>query len=109
MKKISVCSIVLSLLLLGACNTKPSDKDIKNKILLDYICAETATVNDLKILNTRDAVAIFGNKGLEYQVSGEVTWEKGCREFGSMLFPGHKERFENKTVFLIKDNEGNWR
>ena len=108
MKNILSAAGLLMLLFLGACKSKPSEKDIKKKILLEYICAETAKVNELRILSTKDAVAIFGNKGYEYAVSGEVEWPDGCREFGSGLPPGHREKFENKTVFLIKGNDGEW-
>ena len=108
MRKIISTTALLAILFLTACKSKPSENDIKKKILLEYICPETAKVNDLKILSTKDAVAIFGNKGYEYRVSGEIEWAEGCREFGSQLPPGHTEKFDNKTVFLIKTNDGNW-
>jgi hypothetical protein len=100
---------VLSLFLL-ACNSQPGTSDIKKKILLEYICAETAQVNNLRILSTKDAESIFGtNKGYEYLVSGEIEWPGGCKEFGSGIPPGSKEVFDNKKVFLIKGNDGVWR
>ena len=108
MKNILQTAGLLLLLFTVACKSKPSEKDIKKKILLDYICAETANVNDMRIVNTKDAEGIFGNKGYEYTISGEIQWANGCREFGSGLPPGHTERFENKRVFLIKGNDGKW-
>lgn len=92
-----------------ACNSKPSENDIKKKVLLDYVCAETAQVNDMKIVSVKDAESIFGLKGYEYQVSGEIEWTNGCRQFGAGLPPGHKERFEDKRVFLIKGEDDVWR
>ena len=108
MKRIISVATLFTILFLTACKSKPSENDIKKKILLEYICPETARVNDLKILSTKDAEAIFGNKGYEYRVSGEIEWTGGCREFGSQLPPGHTEKFENKTVFLIKTDDGTW-
>jgi hypothetical protein len=100
---------LMMLIVLAGCKGKPSEKDIKKKILLDYVCAETAKVNNMQILSTKDAVAIFGNKGYEYEVSGEVEWTDGCREYGTRLDPGFTEKFEHKRVFLIKGNDGVWR
>ncbi|MGB8191342.1 MAG: hypothetical protein WCF67_05450 [Chitinophagaceae bacterium] len=99
---------VLLLLIMSSCKSKPSDADIKKKILFEYVCNENAAVNNLQILNTKDAVAIFGNKGFEYEVSGEVEWKNGCREFGTNIQPGFTEKFERKTVFLIKGEDGLW-
>lgn len=96
-------------LAMTGCSSKPSEKDIAKKILLEYVCAETAEVNNLQVLNTKDAVGIFGNKGYEYEVSGEVEWTAGCNEFGSRLEPGFKEKFERKKVFLMKGSDGVWR
>jgi len=36
---------VFALVLLYSCSGKPSDKDISKKILLEYVCNETAKVN----------------------------------------------------------------
>jgi hypothetical protein len=109
MKRVLSASALLPLLFLVSCHGKPSDNDIKKKILLEYICAENARVNDLKIVNTKDAESIAGLKGFEYQVEGEVEWTGGCQEFGAMLPPGHKEKFTDKSVFLIKGEDGIWR
>lgn len=87
---------------------KPPDSEIKKKILMSYVCNETATVNNLTIHETKDAESIGGNKGYEYVVSGEIEWKEGCREFGMNAEPGRTERFENKRVFLIKGDDGKW-
>lgn len=106
-RQLSIAGL-LPLLLLVACHGKPSDKDIKKKILLEYICAENASINDLKILSTKDAESFAGYKGYEYEVEGEVEWPAGCQQFGAMLPPGHREKFD-KRVFLIKGDDGVWR
>jgi hypothetical protein len=98
--------LVLFLVFAAACSSKPSDTDIKRKLLMDYVCAETATVNGLKINSTKDAESIAGFKGYQYSVSGEVEWTKGCAEFGTGIPPGFTEKFENKQVILIKSDEG---
>jgi hypothetical protein len=109
MKKILFAAGLLLMLCITSCNNKPSDNDIKKKILLEYVCAENAQVNDLKIVHTKDAESIAGLKGYEYVVQGEVEWTKGCQEFGAMLLPGQREKFEDKRVFLIKGEDGVWR
>ena len=108
MKNIFTVARLLLVLFLASCQGKPSDNDIKKKILLEYICADGAKVNNLKIISTKDAQSFAGLKGFEYQVSGEMEWTNGCREFGAMLPPGHKEPFDNKQVVLIKGDDGNW-
>lgn len=99
---------LLLLVLLASCHGKPSDNDIKKKILMEYICAEGAKVNDLRVISTKDAESFVGLKGFEYQVAGEVEWTNGCREFGAMLPPGYKEKFDSKRVVLIKGDDGDW-
>jgi hypothetical protein len=96
----------LSLLIFYSCKRKPSDSDIERKILMEYTCFETAKVNALEIVNSKDAEAISGATGYEYTVSGEIIWPNGCNEFGNVP-PGFTEKFQNKKVFLIKV-DGNW-
>jgi hypothetical protein len=96
-----------SVLCLMSCSGKPSDKEIKQKILLDYICAEHAKVDDLKIISTEETKNLMGGVAYKYTVSGSVEWPDGCNEFGSQLPSGAKEKFE-KIVFLSKDEQGKW-
>ncbi|MET0636674.1 MAG: hypothetical protein ABWZ25_11660 [Chitinophagaceae bacterium] len=99
--------LIISSIIFISCNSKPSDRDIEKKILMEYTCFEKARVDNLKILDTKDAEGISGNKGYEYVVSGEIVWPEGCNEFGN-LAPGSKEPFADKHVFLIKTDEGKW-
>ncbi len=96
----------VSLIWLCSCSGKPSNADIAKKVLMEYICPETAKVNGLKIESTKDAESIMGMKGYQYIVSGEVEWKEGCKEFGAGIAPGYTEKFENKSVTLIKTDEG---
>lgn len=90
------------------CSNKPSDKDISKKILMEYVCAETAKVNDLKILKTEETEATPDVHVFNYTVSGEVEWPDGCTEMGTNTQKGSKEKFE-KIVTLFKGDDGNWR
>jgi hypothetical protein len=103
-KILFVCAIAL--LFFCSCKSKPSNADIEKKVLLEYTCAETAKVNALQVLKSTPTTSIFGLKGYEYLVSGEIEWPSGCTEFGTGLPPGYKENFENKRVVLIKGEDG---
>ena len=98
--------VLITIVLFCSCKSKPSHADIEKKVLLEYTCAETAKVNSLEIVKTSPTTSVFGLKGYEYLVSGEVEWPSGCTEFGTGLPSGYKEKFENKTVVLIKGDEG---
>jgi hypothetical protein len=106
MRKTIFFTCLISLIVLYSCKGKPSDSDIKKKILMEYTCPETSKVNSLNIISTKDAEAISGVPAYEYVVTGEIIWPKGCNEFGNMP-AGHVEKFENKHVFLAKV-DGNW-
>jgi hypothetical protein len=95
MKKAIFFTCLISLIVLYSCKGKPSDSDIKKKILMEYTCPETSKVNSLNIISTKDAEAISGVPAYEYVVTGEI------------MPAGHVERFENKHVFLAKV-DGNW-
>jgi hypothetical protein len=95
-----------AIILFSGCKNQPSNADIEKKILLEYTCAETAKVNSLQIIKSTPTTSLLGFKGYEYQVSGEVEWPGGCTEFGTSVPAGFKEKFENKTVVLIKGDEG---
>jgi hypothetical protein len=96
----------ISLAFIYSCKSKPSGKDIEKKILLEYVCAETAQVNSLEIVSSSPTTSLFGYKGYEYVVSGEVEWPTGCTQFGTSLPSGYKEKFDNKRVVLIKSEDG---
>ena len=89
-----------------SCKSKPSNSDIEKKVLLEYTCAKTAKLNSLQVIKSSPTTSILGFKGYEYLVSGEVEWPSGCTEFGTAVPAGYKERFENKTVVLIKSELG---
>lgn len=94
------------LLAFGSCKSKPSNADIEKKVLSEYTCAQTAKVNSLQIIKSSPTTSLLGFNGIEYLVSGEVEWPAGCSEFGTALPAGYKEKFDNKTVVLIKGDEG---
>jgi len=106
MKKSLLLISLILVVFFCSCKSKPSDKDIAKKILIEYTCAETAKVNSLEIIKSSPTTSLFGFKGYEYIVSGEVEWPTGCTEFGTSLPSGYKEKFDNKRVVLIKGEEG---
>jgi hypothetical protein len=89
-----------------SCKGKPSKEDITKKILLEYVCPETAKVNDLKVLDKKETQSIFGLPALQYVVSGEVEWTTGCNEAFGTLPAGYKEKFDRKIVTLVKGEDG---
>ena len=95
------------LLSIGSCTGRPSEKDISKKLLLDYVCNETAKVNGLKILKTEKTESTGQPPIFHFTVQGEVEWPDGCQEFGSTTPPGTREKFE-RLVTLYKTDEGNW-
>lgn len=92
--------------LFSSCKTTPSHKDIEKKILFEYACAETAKINSLEIVKSSPTTTLFGLKGYEFIVNGEVEWPAGCTEFGTSLPSGYKEKFDNKRVVLVKSEQG---
>jgi hypothetical protein len=98
------CAILLSFC---SCGGKPSKSDISRKILLDYVCNETAKVNNLKILRTEKTESTGEPPMFRYAVSGEVEWPDGCTESGTTTPPGTKEKFE-RLVTLYQSDEGQW-
>lgn len=89
-----------------SCKSNPSEKDISKKILLEYVCPENAKVNALKISDAKETETLLGMPALQYTVSGEVEWATGCDEAFGTLPSGYKEPFKNKTVTLIKSDNG---
>lgn len=104
--KTIISSLIFICLLFCSCKSKPSEKDISKKILLDYVCPENAKVNALKIINSKPTETLLGMPALQYTVSGEVEWAGGCDEAFSNLPLGYKESFNNKTVTLVKTEQG---
>jgi hypothetical protein len=90
-----------------SCSNKPSEKDISKKLLLDYVCNNTAKVNDLKILQTEETKGTGQPHMFRFAVRGEIEWPNGCAEPGTNTPPGTKEKFE-RLVTLYKTDEGNW-
>ena len=74
---------------------------------MDYVCAETAKVNNLKILKTEETESTDAPHVFRYTVSGEVEWPEGCKETSTNTSAGTKEKFE-KQVVLAKTEDGNW-
>jgi hypothetical protein len=99
------CLFVVCTFCLYACSGRPSEADISKKILLEYVCAETAKVGNLKILRTEETEGTDQAHVFRYTVAGEVEWPKGCTEMGTATAPGTKEKFEKLVVFA-KTDEG---
>ena len=99
---------IFAITLFGSCKSSPSDEDIRRKIALDYPCPETILVGPIQIIDRKPTTLFLGLKGYQLLVSGEVIWEMGCNELGTILPAGYKETFNNKKVVLIKGEEG-WR
>lgn len=102
-KTIFFCAVVS--ICFCACSGKPSDAEIEKKVLLEYVCNETAKVNNLKILKTEETKSTGQPTVVTYTVNGEVEWPTGCTEMGTSSEPGTKEKFEKKVV-LTKTEEG---
>ena len=99
--------VILIVLFLLSCSSKPSKEDISRKLLSTYVCKENAKVNDLKILKTEETNSTGGPHIFRYTVSGEVEWPGGCKENETNTPPGTKEKF-NRLLTLFKTGEGNW-
>jgi hypothetical protein len=106
MKTIITSCLVFAVFCFCSCKGKPSEADISKKILLEYVCPENAKVNSLKITNTKETESLFGLPALQCTVSGEVEWLNGCDEAFGNLPAGYKEAFSNKTVTLVKTDNG---
>ena len=106
-KLFSILLCLTCTFLLYSCSRKPSEKDISKKILIEYACAETAKVNNLKILKTKETESTGGPHVFDYTVSGEVEWPDGCKEMGTNTPAGAKKKFE-KQVVLSKTEDGLW-
>jgi hypothetical protein len=107
MTKSTSIIILVFTIFLYSCSGKPSEKDINKKVLQEYVCAETAKVNNLKILKTEETESTPDTHVFSYTVTGDVIWPDGCTELGTNAQPGAKEKFE-KVVTLYKDDDGNW-
>ncbi|HVF80756.1 MAG TPA: hypothetical protein VM884_02440 [Flavisolibacter sp.] len=98
---------LLTIVFLCGCSGKPSEKDINKKLLQEYVCGETARVNNLKIVRTEKTESTGNPPVFRYTVRGEVIWPEGCAETGATAISGKKEKF-TKVVTLIKTEEGTW-
>jgi len=106
MKTIFIYCLFLLSFSLYSCKKKPTDADISKKILLEYVCADNAKVDDLKIIDEKETQNIFGLPAVQFTVSGFVEWINGCDETFATLPPGYKEPFRNKLITLVKNNDG---
>jgi hypothetical protein len=107
MKRLIPAIILLFSYALYSCSGLPSRKEIRNKVLQEFICPANATIEEMKIVSTEESIDYSGDKTLRYTVTGEVAWPGGCSDFGTGLHPGARERFQ-KTVTLSRDDEGVW-
>ena len=99
--------LLFVVLFLAASCSKPSKKDIERKLLLDYVCAETAKVRDLKILKTEETESTGGPHIFNYSITGEIEWPDGCKEPSTNTPAGTTEKF-SRLLSLYKTEEGNW-
>jgi translation elongation factor EF-1beta len=106
MKTKLICCLFLLSFSLYSCKKKPTDDDISKKILLEYICADNAKIDGLKIIDEKETQSLFGLPAIQFTVSGFVEWIDGCDETFGMLPRGYKEPFTNKLVTLVKSNDG---
>jgi hypothetical protein len=106
MKTILSSCLLFAIIFFCSCKSKPSQEDISKKILFEYVCPENAKVNNLKIINTKKTESLFGLPALQYTVSGEVEWSRGCDEAFGNLPAGYKEPFDNKIITLVKSDDG---
>jgi|ADGO01.1.fsa_nt_gi hypothetical protein len=100
-------TILIASMVFTSCSSGPSADEIKKKILLNYVCRQTAKVNNLEVLEQKETKTMFGGKAMELLVSGEVEWPDGCKALGARVGPGYKEKFQRK-VFLSKLENGRW-
>jgi hypothetical protein len=107
MVKAALCIISFTILAISGCADKPSQKDIEKKLLQDYVCRETATVNHIKILKTAETKSTGGPHIFTYTITGEVEWPGGCRDTSTNTPPGTKEKF-NRLLTLYKSDDGKW-
>ena len=98
---------IILLDLLTGCHGNPSKEDITRKLLQQYVCADAAEINDLKILKTEETKSTGGPHIFRYTVSGEVAWPDGCTEKGTNTPAGTREKFE-RLLTLYKSSSGEW-
>lgn len=106
MKTILICCLFLLSFSLYSCKRKPTNDDISKKILLEYVCADNAKIDGLKIINEKETQSLFGLPAVQFTVSGFIEWANGCDEAFGALPPGYKEPFNNKLVTLVKSDKG---
>lgn len=99
--------VAAATIFMTGCADKPTHEDIEKKLLQDYVCKETAKVNNLKVLKTEETKSTDGPHIFTYSITGEVVWPDGCKEMGTNTPTGTKEKF-NRLLTLYKSDEGKW-
>lgn len=106
MKKILLPLLLIGLVAIASCNSKPSDEDIQKKLLGEYVCGDNAKLISFKILHSKKSRSFTGEPAYEYLVSGEIQWISDCPQFFNVIPAGYKESFKNKKIFLYKGEDG---
>ncbi len=94
MKKIINFLVVCSVLFLASCSSKPTSKEISKKILLEYVCAETAEVNNLKIENTEETKNLMGKRHIVILYPAKLNGQKAALNSEQDLSPEPKNLFK---------------
>lgn len=105
MTKMKLYLLIVSVTILFSCAAKPSEEEIKAKLLSEYGCADQAEVSEMKILSTEETKGTDIKHVYRYTVAGEIKWPGGCNEPGKQTAAGSQESFE-KLVVLTKTDEG---
>jgi hypothetical protein len=91
---------------MASCKDQPSEKEISQCILNSYTCGNYAKINHLQIINSH-IDNFMGTKSCTVYVNGEIEWLSNCQTgFFSVIPAGKREVFQNKSVFLVKMDNG---
>lgn len=103
----NVYMVSLAMAILVSCTTKPSEQDIRKKLLEEYVCPESAVIRHFEIVQHDEINSDKGERVQRYLVRGQVEWPGGCTDQGFDIPAGRQEGFE-QTVFLTEDRNGRW-
>lgn len=104
-KKISY-ALIMCILILSSCSSKPTEADITKKIAIEYVCPESIKLNNLTVSDGKEVKTFAGFSAYEVTVSGDAVWTKDCHEFGTGIPAGYKEKFTNKHLVFVKGEDG---